>query len=131
MPSLGVAVGVINAGKILLTRREDFEVWCLPSGGVDPGESVAQSAIREVREETGIEVELTRLVGIYSRPKWNHGGFNKVLFAGVPVGGVLRPEPAEVIELGYFAPRELPYPILWHHRQEIADALNGIGGSIV
>ncbi len=62
---LGVTVAVIDEDRILLTKREDFEVWCLPGGGVDPGESVAQAAIREAREETGLEVQLTRLVGIY------------------------------------------------------------------
>ena len=43
MPFLGVNVAILEDGKILLTRREDFEVWCLPGGGVDDGESVAQA----------------------------------------------------------------------------------------
>lgn len=46
---VGVNVAVIHNGQLLLTKREDFEVWCMPGGHVDAGESVAQAALREVR----------------------------------------------------------------------------------
>ncbi|HLZ55533.1 MAG TPA: NUDIX domain-containing protein [Ktedonosporobacter sp.] len=59
---LHAAAVVIDNGQILLIQREDFKVWALPGGQIEAGESVAQAAIREVREETGIEVELTSLV---------------------------------------------------------------------
>ena len=54
--------------KVLLTQRADNKQWCLPSGGVDPGESVEETCIREVLEETGLNVRVTRLVGVYSDP---------------------------------------------------------------
>ncbi len=54
--------------KILLTRREDNGRWCLPGGGMDPGESAAEACVREVLEETGLEVRVTKLVGIYTTP---------------------------------------------------------------
>ena len=54
--------------KILLTRREDNGRWCLPGGGMDPGESAAEACVREVLEETGLEVKVTKLVGIYTSP---------------------------------------------------------------
>jgi 8-oxo-dGTP pyrophosphatase MutT (NUDIX family) len=54
--------------KVLLTRREDNGRWCLPGGGMDPGESAAESCVREVLEETRLEVRVTRLVGIYTTP---------------------------------------------------------------
>jgi ADP-ribose pyrophosphatase YjhB (NUDIX family) len=127
MPLLGVTIAIFQAGQILLTRREDFEVWCLPGGAVDDGESLAQAAMREAREETGLEVELTRLVGIYSRPKWWHS-MHLVLFAARPVGGALRPDPHEVIEIGYFDPAGLPAPLLAGHSRQIADALEGSCG---
>ena len=64
MPGIATTVAVIQDKKILLTKRDDFEVWCLPGGGVEPGESLAQGAIREVHEETGLEVRLEELVGV-------------------------------------------------------------------
>ena len=54
--------------RILMTQREDNQRWCLPGGGMDPGESAAETCVREVLEETGLEVEVTRLVGIYTSP---------------------------------------------------------------
>ena len=57
-----------TTGKILLTRREDNGRWCLPGGGMDPGESAAEACVREVFEETGLQVKATKLVGIYTSP---------------------------------------------------------------
>jgi 8-oxo-dGTP pyrophosphatase MutT (NUDIX family) len=67
---VGCSVAIFEAGRtqILLTRRTDNGQWCLPGGGMDPGESAAECAAREVREETGLEVQITRLVGVYSDP---------------------------------------------------------------
>lgn len=125
MPQLGVSVAILDDGKILLTKREDFEVWCLPGGGVDPGESVAQAAVREALEETGLEVEITRLVGVYSRPNGRLGGLHLILFAARSIGGTLRLQPEEVIDAGYFTTAALPEPLLWGHRRQALDALTG------
>ena len=57
-----------STGNVLLTRRQDNGRWCLPGGGMDPGESAAEACIREVFEETGLEVKVKRLVGIYTSP---------------------------------------------------------------
>jgi ADP-ribose pyrophosphatase YjhB (NUDIX family) len=67
VPSVNVVV-VNDAGEILLIRRSDNGNWAVPGGAVDLGESVAQAAVRETREESGITSELTGLVGIYSDP---------------------------------------------------------------
>ena len=56
--------------KVLLTKRADNGLWCLPGGGVDPGESVEETIIREVQEETGLTVRVLRLIGVYSDPNW-------------------------------------------------------------
>ncbi|CAN5696976.1 hypothetical protein BH10CHL1_BH10CHL1_44310 [soil metagenome] len=58
MANLGVNIAILTDNKILLTKREDFEIWCLPGGEVDPNESVAQAAMREAWEETGLTVSI-------------------------------------------------------------------------
>jgi ADP-ribose pyrophosphatase YjhB (NUDIX family) len=58
-----------DQGRILLIRRVDNNYWSIPGGGMEPGESVRQAASREVSEETGINCEVTGLVGIYSNPR--------------------------------------------------------------
>jgi ADP-ribose pyrophosphatase YjhB (NUDIX family) len=68
VPSVNVVV-VNEAGEILMIRRSDNDNWAVPGGAVDLGESVAQAAVRETREESGIECEITGVVGIYSDPK--------------------------------------------------------------
>jgi ADP-ribose pyrophosphatase YjhB (NUDIX family) len=128
MPKLGVNIAIIQEDKILLTERTDFEVWCLPGGEVDPGESLAQAARREALEETGLDVELTRLVGVYSRPGWLYGGMHVVLFAARVTGGELKVQESEVLRAGYFRTDEIPEALLFGHRQRILDALDGTGG---
>ncbi|MCP5099531.1 MAG: NUDIX domain-containing protein, partial [Chloroflexi bacterium] len=59
MISLGAGVVIIDEDKVLLIQREDFEVWALPGGRVDEGESIAETAVREALEETGLQVEIT------------------------------------------------------------------------
>ncbi len=102
-----------------------------PRGAVEPGESLAEAAIREVREETGLAVRLTRLVGTYSRPRWRDGGNHQILFAAEPVEGDLRQfDAAETLEARFFDPGALPERLVWWHRRAIADALGGIGGGV-
>src|SRR6266851_1185414 len=62
------AVVVDDENRILLQRRSDSGNWALPGGTMDIGETFAQSAIREVKEETGFDVRIDRIVGIYSDP---------------------------------------------------------------
>jgi ADP-ribose pyrophosphatase YjhB (NUDIX family) len=68
VPSVNVVVAN-DAGEILLIRRSDNDNWALPGGAIDLGESVAQAAIRETKEETGVDCELIGLVGIYTNPR--------------------------------------------------------------
>ena len=70
--SLVVATSAVvtdDAGRILLQRRTDSGNWALPGGGMEITESLADSVIREVREETGFDVEVTGLVGTYTDPR--------------------------------------------------------------
>lgn len=67
VPSVNVAV-TNDAGELLLIRRSDNGNWAMPGGGIDLGESLAQAGVRETREETGVECEITGLSGIYTDP---------------------------------------------------------------
>lgn len=130
MAGLAVNVAVIHEGKILLTQREDFETWVLPSGGVEEGESLAQAAIRETKEETGLDVELTRLVGVYSRLNNMFPGY-MVLFAAKPVGGEIKCQEGETIAVEWFGFDEIPAPLSLGHQRRIKDAIDGASGLAV
>lgn len=125
MPTFGVNVAVLDAGRVLLTQREDFHVWCLPGGHVEPGERTEDAAVREVLEETGVVVELTRHVGTYTRPRWRDGRYRIVVYAARPIGGALVGQPEEVIALGYYHPGALPRPMLQGQEQRIRDVFDG------
>ncbi|MFF5264598.1 NUDIX hydrolase [Actinomadura viridis] len=68
VPSVNVIV-TQDDGNILMIRRSDNGNWALPGGAIDLGESVAQAAVRETLEETGIDCKITGLIGIYSDPR--------------------------------------------------------------
>ncbi len=104
-----------DAGRILLQRRGDTGEWGLPAGSMELGERIDQTVIREVREETGIEVRPVRLVGIYSRPEnrfaYPNGDQVKVdgtLFECEMTGGQLRADGVESLEVRFFPPDALP-----------------------
>ena len=123
MPPIVVSVAVLKDDQVLLTLREDFHVWCLPSGGVEFGEAVADAALRETMEETGLDVRLTRLVGIYSRigaiPD-----IHAVHFSAVPNGGELRTQVGETLEVRFFPVDDLPSQMIFGHQRRILDSLN-------
>jgi ADP-ribose pyrophosphatase YjhB (NUDIX family) len=106
VPSANVVV-VNNAGEILLIRRTDNDNWALPGGAMDLGESLPDAAIRETLEETGVRVELTGLIGIYTDPRHvilytSNGEVRQefsVVFTARPVGGEPTPsdESSEVL----------------------------------
>ncbi|OQY43869.1 MAG: hypothetical protein B6242_13850 [Anaerolineaceae bacterium 4572_78] len=67
-PKVGADVAIFNEhGQILLMERADGTGWCLPCGWVEPNERPIDTAIREVREETGLEVEFKQFVGVFTR----------------------------------------------------------------
>ena len=118
--------------KILLTRREDNNQWCLPSGGMEPGESASETCIREVEEETGLQIVIKRLIGIYTTPHelvvYRDG--NKIqlvalCFEAEIVGGELRLS-SETTEYGYFFYQGIQgLDMLLNHVQRIEDAYSG------
>ena len=121
--SFRVAVSALlfDEHRVLLAHRRDIDWWNLPGGGMELGETVEEAVKREVREETGLEVEVEQLVGVYSKPQKQEV---VLTFLCRKVGGVLT-ETQESRECCYFAPDDLPVNTLPKHRQRIQDALLG------
>lgn len=117
-----VAVGVLvedAEGRLLYTKRghdPQMGAWALPSGFVDRGEELRAAAVREVHEETGLEVELLDLVGVYSRAG---DSVVFIVYAGRPVGGELAPGD-EAQDVRFFAPHDLPPPVFPFDREIVA-----------
>lgn len=126
-PKVGVGAAILDErGALLLIQRPDSGLWGLPVGWSEVGETAATGVVREVREETGLRVRPTRLLGIYD--SWRHGSrtlhhFYNVVFCCAIEGGALT-RTSEALDLGYFAPEALP-PLVNHHRPAVADAFAG------
>ena len=114
-------------------RRSDNGCWGLPGGYVERGESVSEAAVREVREETGVEARLGRLVGVYSDPgrqviaypDGNRVQAVNLCFEAHAAGQGEPTTPEETLEIGYFPVAELPDPFVPIHRIRIEDAVAG------
>lgn len=127
----GVAAIIANgAGKILLQQRSDNGLWGLPGGSVEIGESVRDAVVREVREETGLTVEVVRLIGVYSDPKLqvvryadgNVVQYISSVFACRILGGSLQ-TCDETLDLQFFDPARLPENLVPMHNIRVKDWL--------
>lgn len=118
-----------EAGHVLLQRRADNGAWGLPGGGMELGERVDRTAANETREETGLEVEPVRLVGVYSDEdfwvSFSRGDQLKVVsfcFACRMRGGEPQADGVESSEVGFFPPDALP-PLQDRTLRHIRDGL--------
>ncbi len=118
--------------KVLLTQRADNGRWCLPGGQLESGESVAEACEREVWEETGLKVRVTRLVGVYSNPDQLviYPDGNKAFFVVMSFEAeIISGEPGlsnETTDFGYFSLHEMEnLPMHGQHKGRVEDALLG------
>ena len=119
--------------KILMTQRSDNSRWCLPGGGMDPGESASETCIREVMEETGLEVRVIRLIGVYTTPDMliEYRDGNKIQpvafsFEAEVTGGELGLSD-ETIDFGWYTVAEIDaMDTLEHHLTRIHDAVKDL-----
>lgn len=109
------AIVVNSEGKILLHRRSDNNLWALPGGAMEIGETLGQTAVRETREETGLEVEPEYIVGIYTNPchviAFSDGEVRQefsLCFACRCIGGSLQVSD-ESFEVGFFSSEEIEH----------------------
>ncbi len=126
-PKVGADAAIFDEeGRILLVRRSDDGLWCLPCGWVEPNESPEEAAVRETREETGLEIQPRKLVGVFTRrPNTGHGPHTAVavVYLCDVVGGT--PERShEIIEFRYWRIGEVPG---WHEmHQKYAEAADNV-----
>lgn len=124
--------------KVLLTRRQDNGLWCLPGGHMESGESISEACEREVWEETGLRVRVTRLIGVYSSPHrlveyadGNRYHMVNMSFEAEPLSGTLQLSD-ETTDFGYFTLAEIDsMELLDSHEIRIQDALTSREAAIL
>ncbi|MHB1536314.1 MAG: NUDIX hydrolase N-terminal domain-containing protein [Acidimicrobiales bacterium] len=111
-----IAVGAVvgnDRGELLLIQRGDSGVWLYPTGWADIGYSPSEVAVKEVHEETGIDVEPVRVIAVYDGLRLGARAlpFYSLVFHCRAVGGALRPHPLECRDAGWFREDALPQPL--------------------
>lgn len=157
--SIGLSVSALvwREGRLLLMKRSDNGHWGLPGGFVEPGESVAEAAVREVAEETGYRVELGSLVGVYSSPQHSVVDYSKtgspqaqkpdaaeaakrsrgrvqivnLCFHARALSAGEATTPEETLDMDFFDVKDLPEPFVPIHRIRIEDGVAGSSAAVV
>ncbi|MBM7564914.1 NUDIX hydrolase [Paenibacillus sacheonensis] len=124
--SIGAAAVIVDAeGRILLVKHSyGKNNWDLPGGKSEANESAQQTAAREVLEETGLNVEVGQLTGIYYEAGRDHDMHHFVFLATIVKGQVPVPSSPEILECRYCSIDEWPRPISDFTRKRIVDALD-------
>lgn len=123
------AGAVIQNGRILLVRRHNLSrTWGIPGGVQELGETIQETAHREVLEEVGLDLVPSELIGVYSGPEWDieledGGGFQQLTLFFQMVGELdeITLQASELAEWGFFAPDELPGNMMPCCRQKVLD----------
>jgi 8-oxo-dGTP diphosphatase len=124
---VGVYAVIFDGERVLLAHRRDIDWWNLPGGGMEMGETVEEAICREVHEETGLEVAVEYLVGVYSKPQKQE----VVLTFRCRVTGGELSATAESRECRFFSPDALPENTLPKHRQRVEDTLLNLQHAII
>ena len=130
-----VAVGAVvgnERNEILLVQRADSGVWLYPTGWADVGYSASEVVVKEVEEETGLDVEPLRLIAVLDglRLGFTHIPLYSLVFHCKVLGGELTAHPLECADVGWFAEAELPFPLAGAERWK-AHAFAAIRGEPV
>jgi len=124
VPLLTIDGVIFMGGKVLLLKRSIKPYrgyWTLPGGHVRFGETVNEAVHREIKEETGLDVKINKMVGIYSDPKRDpRGHLITIAYLLKPIGGEMKPDEEEASDMRFF--RNLPKNIGFDHRKIIIDS---------
>jgi ADP-ribose pyrophosphatase YjhB (NUDIX family) len=113
-PKAAIGAVVHNGyGELLLVQRRDSGVWLYPTGWADVGYSASEVAVKEVREETGIDCEVVRFIAVLDglRQGFTRTPLYSLVFLCRAIGGEVHPHPLECLDAGFFAEDALPSPL--------------------
>lgn len=113
--------------EVLFAHRNDRDVWNLPGGGLEKGEDPWDTVVREVKEETGLDVEVVKLLGVYTKPDQDDIVFN---FKCQRINDSLRLN-KEARDLRYFKPEDIPSNTLPRHIERVHDYFENTEGCLV
>ena len=125
--NVAIVVVVNDKGEVLLQKRSKTESrWGFPGGVIELGESADEAAVREAREETGLEVQIENLLGVYTRYYDEYANGDKaqpvaIVFTGSAIGGKLATDNNETFELSFFAPDTAPTLFNAQHNDILED----------
>lgn len=121
-PTVDVVIFCPRRGIVLVERANEPHGYALPGGFIDYGETVEAAAVREMREETGLDVCLTDLLGVYSDPARDPRGHTmSVIYIGVVADGAEPVAGDDAAAAAFYALDNLPVPIVFDHACIIAD----------
>lgn len=117
-------------GEVLLQKRGDFEAWGFPGGAMEIGESAEETAIREIKEETGYTVEIDGLIGVYTKyfqtyPNGDQAQTIVIFFKCSIIGGSKKIDGEETLDLKFFSLDQMPTLFNEQHRDCLDDISEG------
>jgi 8-oxo-dGTP pyrophosphatase MutT (NUDIX family) len=130
---MAAAAVVLDRRRVLLVKQNyGLRRWSLPGGAVEPEESPAEAAVRELREEAAVELRIAAMLGIYhfTYRSRRHQPWLGLAFLGTIEAEPSPPDSGEIAEIGWFEPRRLPSSITNFARVAIPDALSGGRGLV-
>ena len=120
-----------DKGEILLQRRSDSAKWGFPGGAIELGETPQMAVVREVKEETGLDVEVGELIGVYTEcdmkyPNGDEAQSICMAYELKVIGGELCCDKSETLELKYFPLDNIPELFCRQHQELLDDIRNGL-----